>query len=53
MSSVIRFKSVKFEDATAEKDYITSFKSRLKQFVSVKENELGLFYHPEKGIENV
>ena len=52
MSSVIRFKSVKFEDATAEKDYITSFKSRLEQFVSVKENELGLVYHPEKEIEN-
>lgn len=52
MSSVIRFKSVKFEDATAERDYITSFKSRLKQLVSVKENELGLVYHPEKEIGN-
>ena len=36
------------ENKIAEKDYKTSFAARFKELVSVKENELGLVYHPEK-----
>lgn len=44
-----RFNHIDFESAVAEKDYMSSFKSRLQELVSVKDNELGLIYHPMKG----
>ena len=40
------FKHTEFEDAVAEKDFKSSYKNRFKEIVSVKENELGLVYHP-------
>ena len=43
-----QFKYAHFENAIAEKDYRTSFTARFKELVSVKENELGLVYHPMK-----
>ena len=43
-----RFNNVNFESAIAEKDYMTSFRTKLQELVSVKENELGLVYHPMK-----
>lgn len=46
-----QFKYAHFENAIAEKDYRTSFTARFKELVSVKENELGLVYHPEKNNE--
>lgn len=46
-----QFNHVQFENAVAEKDYMTSFKARFQELVSVKENELGLVYHPMKGLE--
>ena len=46
-----QFKYAHFENAIAEKDYRTSFTARFKELVSVKENELGLVYHPMKSCE--
>lgn len=43
-----KFKCVSFEGPVAEKDYKSSFRTVLKSLVSVKENELGLIYHPMK-----
>ena len=45
------FKNTTFENPIAKKDFITSRRSYLQEVVSVKENELGLVYHPMKGIE--
>lgn len=45
------FKNTTFENPIAQKDFITSRRSYLQELVSVKENELGLVYHPMKGIE--
>ena len=42
------YKHTEFENKIAEKDYRTSFTARFIELVSVKENELGLVYHPEK-----
>ena len=42
------YKHTEFENKIAEKDYRISFATSFKELVSVKENELGLVYHPEK-----
>ena len=42
------FKNTTFENPTAKKDFITSRRSYLQEVVFVKENELGLVYHPMK-----
>ena len=47
------FKNAKFENNIAEKDYKTSYKAKLQEIVSVKENELGLVYHPMKNEETL
>ncbi len=41
-------KHMEFKEAVAENNYESSFKSRMQEVVSVKENELGLVYHPMK-----
>lgn len=46
-----QFKYAHFENTIAEKDYRTCFIARFKELVSVKENELGLVYHPMKSCE--
>ena len=47
------FKHAKFESIAVEKDYKTSFKSKLQEVVSVRQNELGLVYHPMKTEEKI
>lgn len=42
------FKYAHFENRVPVKDYRISFATRFKELVSVKENELGLVYHPMK-----
>ncbi len=42
------FTNATFESPTAKKDYIENRRSYLQGLVSVKENELGLVYHPMK-----
>ena len=48
------FADMEFEDSVTEKDYKTSYAEKIRQAVSVKENELGLIYHPmlNQGEEN-
>ena len=44
------YKHTEFENKIAEKDFKTTYKNLFQGLVSVKENELGLVYHPMKGV---